>query len=359
MKYTLEIQKILFQVEDNAALTPKDKVQLLKQAAFIADDNDDIEWAYDIRLQLIRECYYIASSSDLVNEFSWILNTYEEHPDWFDESDFLWQYKWILGEMYNNPDVSLEQINHIMEDFKNRLLRNGYVLRPYYDRLFEESLILGDYDKAKEYLDLANEAPDDQMGSCAACRLDSELDYYLYRGDFEEAYNRSQPLLSKQLSCTHVPARTFCALTYFAQKAGKQELAAELLERAHGEMEKLINDENMVIPASMLINYLLPRDREKAIYYLEKSIPWFMEDDGYSQYEYSCYVFEGLHSLNPAEKLPLHLPANFPVYNQEPVYSVQQLADYFLSEARKWANALDKRNQRTSCNERIDLLVAS
>lgn len=357
MKYTLEIQKLLFQVEDNKSLTPKDKVQLLRQAAFLADDNDDIEWAYDIRLQLIRECYYIASSTDLVNEFSWILNAYEEHPDWFDESDFLWQYKWILGEMYNNPDVSMEQINHIMDDFKNRLQRNGYVLRPYYDRLYEETLILGDYDKAKEYLDLANEAPDDQMGSCSACRLDSELDYYLYRGDFNEAYNRAQPILSKQVSCTHVPARTLCALTYFAEKAGKSQLATELFDRAHEEMEKLINDENMVVAASMLIGYLLPKEDEKGLFYLEKSIPWFMEDDGYSKYEYSCYVYEGLSTLDPDKIIKLNLPAEFPLYNQEGKYTIQQLSDYFLNEARKWGDALDKRNQRSSCKERIDRLT--
>jgi len=356
MKYTLEIQKILFEVDDNKSLTPKDKVQLLKQAAFIADDNDDIEWAYDIRLQLIRECYYIASSTDLVNEFSWILNAYEEHPDRFDESDFLWQYKWILGEMYNNPDVSMEQINHIMEDFKNRLLRNGYVLRPYYDRLYEESLILGDYDKAKEYLDLANEAPDDLMGSCPACRLDSELDYYFYRGDFDEAYNRAQPLLSKQVSCTHVPARTFCALVYFAEKSGKDQLAVRLFDRAHEEMEKLINDENMVVPASMLVSYLLPKGDEKGIYYLEKSIPWFMEDDGYSKYEYSCHVYEGLKKLSPTQGIKMNLPTDFPPYKQEQNYTVQELSTFFLTEARKWGEALDKRNQRTSFIDRINRL---
>ncbi len=357
MKYTLEIQKILFQVEDNKSLTPKDKIQLLKQAAAIADDNDDIEWGYDVRIQLIRECYYLASGTDLVKEFSWILNAYEEHPDWFDESDFLWQYKWILGEMYNNPDVSMEQINHIMEDFKGRLQRNGYGLRPYYDRLFDETVVLGEFDKAKKYLDLANDAPDDRMGSCPACRLDSELDYYLLQGQFEEAYNRAQPLLSKQLSCTHVPARTFCALTYYADKAGKKEMAAELFDRADAEMEKLINDENLVSPAAMLINYLLPRDEEKGWRYFEKSIPWFMEDDGYARYDYSCLIYEGLMAIDKNKTVKLNLPTDFPLYHNDHNYTTDELAEYFLSEANKWGKAIDTRNGCNSCELRIAALI--
>lgn len=357
MKYTLEIQKILFEVEDNKSLTPKDKIQLLKQAAAIADENDDVEWGFDVRIQLIRECYYVASGEDLVSEFSWILNAYEEHPDWFDESDFLWQYKWILGEMYNNPDVSMEQIEHILEDFKTRLQRNGYGLRPYYDRLFDETVVLGDFAKAKEYLDLANEAPDDGMGSCPACRLDSELDYYLLQGQFEEAYNRAQPLLSKQVSCTHVPARTFCALTYYAEKAGKSEQAKELFDRADAEMEKLVNDENLVSPAAMLVSYLLRHDQEKAWRYFEKSIPWFMEDDGYSRFDYACYLLEGLAGLDTSASVKLNLPADFDLYNPDHNYTVGGLYDYFLSQANKWGRALDGRNGLTTCEDRISQIT--
>lgn len=358
MKYTLEIQKILFQVDDNASLTPKDKIKMLKQAATIADENDDIEWGYDVRLQLIRECYYLASGTDLVKEFSWILNAYEEHPDWFDESDFLWQYKWILGEMYNNPEVSMEQIEHILEDFKTRLQRNGYGLRPYYDRLFDEAVAIGDFENAKICLDKANDAPEDRMGSCPACRLDSELDYYLLQGQFDEAYNRAQPLLSKQLSCTHVPARTFCALTYYADKAGKEKLAKELFERADTEMEVLINDENLVTPAAMLVNYLLVHDEEKAWRYFEKSLPWFMEDDGYARYDYSCFVYEGLRKLDKNKTVKLNLPAEFPLYHADHIYSIDELAQFFLNEAKYWGKALDDRNKCDSCETRINSLIA-
>ena len=49
MKYTLEIQKRLLQVE-NGNLSPHEKALLLKEAIRIADENDDPQWAVEMRL---------------------------------------------------------------------------------------------------------------------------------------------------------------------------------------------------------------------------------------------------------------------------------------------------------------------
>jgi len=353
MKYTLEIQKIVYQVEDNKSLTPKDKVQMLKQAVALADDNDDIEWAYDLRMSLMHESYHLSSDTDLVMNFSWILNAYEQHPDWFDESDFLWEYKWIVRTMYDNPDVSMEQIQAILEDFKTRLTRNGYSMRPYYDRLFTEALIQGRYDKAKEYLDLRNEAPDDAMGNCDACTLDSELDYYMQTGQFDEAYNRATPILTRQLTCGLVPARTLCTLVYYGWKAGKTELAAELFEKADAEMTLLENDENLVSEGGMLISYLADKIPEKACKYIEKCLPWMIEADGYSKYDFSAYMIEAMKNWSGDDILKLELPMEFELYSDTGEYPIAQLKEYFNKVAWELAEKFDKRDNYTSYTEKL------
>lgn len=43
MRYTLEIQKLLLQTQ-NESLRPREKANLLKEAIRIADDNEDVEW---------------------------------------------------------------------------------------------------------------------------------------------------------------------------------------------------------------------------------------------------------------------------------------------------------------------------
>ena len=78
------------------------------------------------------------------------------------------------------------------------------------------------YDLAKEYADkMLSEKLDDMM--CEACELNLLLDYYLETGRFDEAYQRAQPLINKQVTCYEANLRAFLKLAYYAQKAGKPE----------------------------------------------------------------------------------------------------------------------------------------
>ena len=54
MKYTLEIQKLLLQAQ-NDNLHPREKANLLREAIRIADENEDVQWAVEMRLDLIYE----------------------------------------------------------------------------------------------------------------------------------------------------------------------------------------------------------------------------------------------------------------------------------------------------------------
>ncbi|MCD7900486.1 MAG: hypothetical protein LUH22_11600 [Bacteroides sp.] len=359
MKYTLEIQKILYQVEDNKSLTHHDKIQLLNQAAAIADYNDDIEWGYDVRMQLIHECYFSTSDDELVTNFSWILNTYDQHPNLFDENDFLWEYKWILGAMYNNPDVSMEQIKAILEDFKTRLVRNGHGLRAYYDRLYTEALSIKNMKKAKEYLDLRNVQPQDDVDNCPACTLDNELDYYLETGNFDEAYNRAQPLLNKQIyvsTCSQVPARTFCTLIYYAEKAGKHELAAELFEKGEGDIEQEKENQNLTSYGGMLVCYLANKDKVKMRKYLERYLPYTLKADGFSKYDFNAFLAEAFGRLQDEKTISLDLPEEFELYSPDGVYNVKTLQEHFYQKAYELAETFDKRNQTTTYVDRIKAL---
>ena len=90
-----------------------------------------------------------------------------------------------------------------------------------------ECVWMRQYDKAKEYIDkMLNEKIDDQ--SCEACELNFMLDYYLETGQFDEAYSRAQPLINKQVTCYEANLRAYLKLSYYAQKAGKPEIAADM-----------------------------------------------------------------------------------------------------------------------------------
>ena len=192
MKYTLEIQKLLLQAQ-NKNLHPREKANLLKEAIRIADENEDVEWATEMRLDLIYELNLLSADTEEIAVFSKILDDYENHKDVIKEDDLLWKYKWIWSSTFDIPEIPMEQVEAVGEDYKTRILRNGYSLRSYYHRWSVECVWMRQYDKAKEYIDkMLNEKIDDQ--SCEACELNFMLDYYLETGQFDEAYSRAQPL---------------------------------------------------------------------------------------------------------------------------------------------------------------------
>ena len=133
MKYTLEIQKLLLQAQ-NKNLHPREKANLLKEAIRIADENEDVEWATEMRLDLIYELNLLSADTEEIAVFSKILDDYENHKDVIKEDDLLWKYKWIWSSTFDIPEIPMEQVEAVGEDYKTRILRNGYSLRSYYQR---------------------------------------------------------------------------------------------------------------------------------------------------------------------------------------------------------------------------------
>ena len=102
MKYTLEIQKLLLQAQ-NDNLHPREKANLLKEAVRIADENEDIQWAVEMRLDLIYELNLLSADAEEIAVFSKILDNYENHKDLINEDDILWKYKWIWSCTFDLP----------------------------------------------------------------------------------------------------------------------------------------------------------------------------------------------------------------------------------------------------------------
>lgn len=152
MKYTLEIQKLLLQAQ-NDNLHPREKANLLREAIRIADENEDVQWAVEMRLDLIYELNLLSADAEEIAVFSKILDSYENHKDQINEDDILWKYKWIWSCTFDLPSIPMEQVEAVGEDYKTRILRNGYSLRTYYHRLSVEYTKMREYAKAKECID--------------------------------------------------------------------------------------------------------------------------------------------------------------------------------------------------------------
>ncbi|MFR9164928.1 MAG: hypothetical protein ACLVKO_01405 [Dysgonomonas sp.] len=347
MDYNLQIQKILLQVDKT--VNPEDKMNLLKEAIKIADANNDIDWGFDLRLDLIREETYTSHCTESFPAFAWILNVNDNNPEMFDESDFLWEYKWMASSARRNVNISREQIENIMEDLKVRMSRNGYTDRAYHTVMLYWHLFIGNIEKAREHLKLRDEASRDRMSHCPACELDASVELELIDGNFDKAISKAHDLITKKLTCGRMPFGTFCNLTYYLGKANDPR-ANEYFVKAEEELATMENDMSLIGDISLLMHYLNKNNREKAWEYFEKYADWEVDAEDALSFDFSATV---LPLLKEGGEKTLNMSSKLPYYNSDNKYNVTDLYNYYEEKAKKLAQQFDLRNGNDHFSERL------
>lgn len=349
MNYNLELQKIELKLK--TVTRPEDRINLLKQGIQIADAHNDLDWGFDLRLDLIAEEVSTSQCVESFSAFSWILNTRDENPDLFEESEFLWEYKWMANASYRNASVSKEQIEGILEDLKVRMQRSGYSLRGYYSVLIAWNRFLGEKEKVDELIELREKELKDDMSHCPACELDTRVEVELEKGNTEEALALAQDLISRKLTCAHMPFATFSELAYHLNKAEDQR-ASDFFDRACEELQTMDeSDSSIVATLSLLINYLISQDREKAFSFFEKYSRWEIQAEDSIKYTFSKNVFR-LFSGEGNRKL--QLDSKHPLYNELQEYKEQSLFQYYYDQAYQLAQRFDHRNGTSAFMESLE-----
>jgi len=353
--YTLKIQKILNQIDrvDNN----NEKVRLLVQAIQLADDNQDIEWAYDMRLELINYEIDLAFSPESLPAFAWILQAYDENPNLFNEEDFLWQYKWMMSELYDNPDVSREQIESALDDFQMRLLRNGYGKRAIYNERLSDALAQKDNDLIRAALEAVNSVQRDDMSDCEACEMDAEVSAVLLHAGYTAAYEKARPLLEKQFTCAHVPLRTTVNLAYAALKADAVEQASELAAQAEMEIYKKEKDSSILLSAIKLAAYYAKTDRTKGKEWFERFIPWADGPADRSMFQIACLLVESIKAFDPKESFTLDLSETHSLYRGQNSFTATEIAAHYRALAHSLAARFDERNGNNNFQKQLSVAV--
>jgi hypothetical protein len=353
MRYTLEVQKLLNRANQEN-IHPKDAGKLLVQAIQIADANEDVELGYELRSDLMDKEWGLSDRTEFVSLFSWMLNAYDADPENYEIEDLLWKYKWIINELYSNPDVPLEQIELVLEDYKRRLEEKGLGIRSYYSKQLNEALYQQDAAKSMTFLDLVNAVPRDELSDCNACEMDTEVTYLINEGDFGNAYTKALPLLQKQFTCAHVPVITFCQLCYMAIRNNELEKAAELFHQAEEGLQEVEDDSSLITSIGALIVYLFHTDKDKGWHYIEKYLPWADATKTSRRFFFSLNMAEALKQEDQEKEVTIELPHEHPLYTTSNTYKVKDLYDHYYREAQQYAVEFDERNRNSNFSLQIE-----
>lgn len=353
MSYNLEIQKILLKLDDLQNFS--DRVKALKEAIAIADKHNDIDWGFDLRLDLIRQERNTSKCEESFPAFAWILNASDENDDYFDEADFLWEYKWMFCSAYRSSAIPMEQVLEIGEDLKRRLVKNGFSLRAYYNVMTGLSLHLRDYKKAQEYIDLADAEIIDDMTNCPACELDTKVETLLYQGFVEESLIKAQDLINKKLTCYSMPFQTFCCFAYWLEQAGDDRASIyfdKAMEEYHAHDQY---DSSVGYSMGLLVAYMHKKNHPDTWSFFEKIADWQLGAEDLHIFNFAKYMAP---LMKNGGKQRLELSSLLPYYQESGEYDLSELYVYFKDIAYDYANRFDQRNGNDNFKTEVDEMLA-
>lgn len=349
MNYNLDIQKILLESEKLKDFD--DRIEALKQAIKIADANRDLDWGFDLRLGLIQIEQYTNHSRESIPAFAWILDVHDSNPGMFSNNDVLNEYKWVAGVVFNNLNITLEQADYILDDFRRRLLKSEYSSREYFNIRINQSLFKGEKVLAREYLDLRNNEAHDNMTSEPNDLITA---YYveMIEGDFDNSFKFISQYPTSPASEKPSLMPIYCGLIYY--------LGGKAFDRSidtyFNEADEIFSDMNkypfQLYEVSLLMYYMAKFRQDRAWEYFETFINWEMKAEDSVRFDFALSILPLLK--NGGQRTIESIGIRQPYYRDDNVYELSDLYEYYLNIASDLASQFDKRNGSKHFSQQLD-----
>ena len=205
----------------------QEEFQLLKEAVREADLLGDLTLARHARDKLLDALFHVGDGPALLNTFAWLLADADKHPQADDDGlTLMWRYKWAIATAWSLPNIPLERIEGLINDFETRTQAMGLGKRTanmYRWRLAQHRRDLEEVVKYRLVVKKMRRT----FLDCHACDIQNEVSYQLDLGELEAALKAAKPLLTGMASCSRIPARTHAELMLPLWLAGRKEEAQQ------------------------------------------------------------------------------------------------------------------------------------
>lgn len=263
------------------------------------------------------------------NHFIYLLQKGDKRFDKFANTEVLWWYKWVVASLPENPEIDKEVINYHLRVFDFNYSRFDLGERSLYKLLVMQGIKMGKHQFVETYLEKWLNSQENDYDDCWACQVDDIIRAYVFLGKYDEALQWSKEILNGSVTCGEVPEATnsLIAQAYFHTK--KTQKAKELLESGY----QLVQGQRQFIRpiAEFMRLAMLLDDKETAKMIYDDSKALFNESE--SLFEKMLFSIEA-SKLDIPEKPKL------------------------LTEARRLAQAFDKRNENAYYTSQLPMLYS-
>lgn len=322
------------------------QVRLTEEAVNLAEAGRDLDLMFAARQKLVGNAVYSGRLEKALPAFAWCLSHLEREPERFSGYKFhlLWEFKNILHNVDEFPQLSIEQITALRDQMASLYRQSGYNMRPVHYTSLTFAMRSGHFAEAAQSFAKYRETRRDSMADCLACEADSDAEYYMLIGEHEQALDAAGPPLRQERTCTEVPHRTYSNMLRSLALLGRYEEADEYQRKGY----RLVR--NKVIFLAHLgwqLAYQAHRDRlSSALRMLEVNLAIALD----THHQRSRYLFflaaRRVLALAAKKKgtQKLNLPQSFPLYSPTEKYDLAELLNWVDGENARVAAQFDARN---------------
>lgn len=267
----------------------RQKLALMEEAIRLADQYLTEDEAYEARMDYSSAAMECGCPERQLVSFAWCLAKFEQKPGDYSAYSLMWHYKWVLNQIWQYPQLSLEVIESVFDDFKEKCVRYGYSLRPYYQQKVYWLLSQGNKEEAARYYKEWRGAPRDGLADCQACEQNLFGEYYFSINANKRGMQAVRPILEGKMHCHVIPDHTYSAVISPLLKLGEYDRAMAIANKAVRELA----GPEVLVEYGVFLEFYAITDIRRAVKLYEKTIDL------------------GLASRNPWNKLNYLLSVRF------------------------------------------------
>ena len=277
-----ELRRVSWSMTDS-----KQKLVVLEEMILIADRFRTEEDAYDARISYMSAALEAGCREKILVAFSWCLSKFEKKPGEYSEHTLMWYYKWVLNEIWRMPEFSLEQVERIYEDFKQKCLKYEYNLRPYYQQKVNFMLSQGMALEAMEFYKLWRSTPRDALADCKACEQ-SLFGQYLFKINHNRRGMQTvKPILDGKMRCQSIPQNTYSQTIVPLLKLKEYDQAVVIAKKAL----RLLKGPQFLEEHGIFLEFFTVTDLPKAVKIYNETIRYGLESKvGWDKFNYFLSV---------------------------------------------------------------------
>ena len=328
----------------------KPRIDAYEEAIRLADQTKDTYWRLGFRFHYASEVYFqddppkcIGAAAEFGPIFEAAPLKIQKDPVMIDAYLMITQLG--VDVMQNLPQIPMAEYEALLEQYDQLTKRYGIGRRTYYWQMMGR-WEYADPEQALEYIELAMQTPpDDHFGNCNACEHSWAAKQYIRLGRLEEAQRYIQPLETYRFSpCENSFQNIWAASLEYALDRGDLETAVPLAQKLYKKGNRNRTDLRFLGPVLRCWG-MANADRGLALFArrLEWSIGMWDQKKVYDFDKGACILFRRLAGVRQTVKL--ELPQAFPLWREDGRYPVQELADWFLTQAETIGRRFDRRNR--------------